>query len=262
VTRVLVTNDDGIDAPGLAALARCAVKLGYETVVAAPAEQASGTGAGMSAVIEDGKLIVRPASLPGLADVPAYALQAHPALIALVGCHGAFGGRPDIVLSGVNHGPNLGRAVLHSGTVGAALTAGMHGVSAVAVSLGVEESDDDEPRWATAETVVTGLLPAVLDLPAGSILNVNVPNVAAADLLPLRWATLSRSGRAEVGVNHADDGTIELRTVFVPGKRAAGTDATLLTEGHATITALRSVGEHDELMTSELARSVGALSLG
>ncbi len=260
MTRVLVTNDDGIDSPGLVALARCAVQLGYQTVVAAPAEQASGTGAGMTAVTEDGKLLVRPKSLPGLPDVPAYALAAHPAMIALVGCSGAFGERPAMVLSGVNHGPNLGKAVLHSGTVGAALTASVNGVTGVAVSLDVE--GDEEPHWTAAEAVVTGLLPAVLDLPAASILNVNVPNVPPADVSPLRWARLSASGRAEFGVNRSDDGAIEIRTVFIDGGLAPGTDAALLAEGHATITALRSVGEREELMTGEWGRSVGALGLG
>lgn len=248
--RVLVTNDDGIDSPGLAELAKVAVGLGHPTLVAAPAGQASGTGAGLTAVTEDHKVIVHRKPLPDLPDVPTYALAAHPALIALVGCHQGFGPRPAIVLSGINRGPNLGTAVLHSGTVGAALTAGVNGARAMAVSLDVE--DEPDPHWETAAALVTSLLPALADLPPGTILNVNVPNVPVDRLPPPRWAQLSTYGRAQLGISRLGDSAIELRTVIVDGDLEPGTDAALLAEGHPTITALHSVRAADEQMTGNL----------
>ncbi|MGV9368202.1 5'/3'-nucleotidase SurE [Amycolatopsis sp. NPDC003731] len=135
--RALITNDDGIGSPGLVALARGAVAHGWTVVVAAPAMEASGTSAGLSAAGDDGRIAVERRELPDLPGVPAHAVAAHPGLIVLAAAQGAFGAPPDIVLSGVNHGANVGRAVLHSGTVGAALTASINGARALAVSLDV-----------------------------------------------------------------------------------------------------------------------------
>jgi 5'-nucleotidase len=219
-------------------------------VVAAPASQASGTGAGLTAVTEDHKVIVARQPLPGLPDVPAYALAAHPALITLVGCHQGFGPRPAIVLSGVNRGPNLGTGVLHSGTVGAALTAGVNRARAMAVSLDVE--DEPDPHWEAAAAVAANLLPALTGLPPGTVLNVNVPNVPVAELPPPRWAGLSTYGRAQFGINRLGDSAVELRTVIVDGDLEPGTDAALLAEGHPTVTALHSVHAADDQMTGDL----------
>src|SRR6202000_826299 len=132
--RALITNDDGIDSPGVRILAQVAVAAGLEVTVAAPNGERSGTSAMMSALEAGGRLLVEERKLDGLEDVPTLAVQATPATIAFVGVHGGFGGRPDIVLAGINRGPNLGRAILHSGTVGAALTAASAGPPAVGFS--------------------------------------------------------------------------------------------------------------------------------
>ena len=132
--RLLVTNDDGIGSPGITALARAAVDAGHDVVVAAPAEQSSGASAAITADQRDGDTPVRHVELDALA---AFAVQAQPAHIVLAAVRGWLDPAPDVVLSGINHGANVGRMVLHSGTVGAALTAGIHGVRALAVSLDV-----------------------------------------------------------------------------------------------------------------------------
>lgn len=243
--RVLVTNDDGIDSPGLVALARCAVDLGWPTVVVAPAEEASGTSAGLTAAKDDRQVAVERRELPGLPDVEAYAVAAHPALIVLAACHDGFGDRPDIVLSGVNRGANIGRAILHSGTVGAALTASVNGASALAVSLDVGFETTD-PHWDTAADVVRELLPRLAELPEGSVLNVNVPDRDSVG--EVRWTRLASYGRAQHRVTQLDDATIEVSSVVVEGELEPDTDAALLADGHVTVTPLYSVHEDEELL--------------
>lgn len=256
---MLVTNDDGIDSPGLTVLARCAVDRGWHTIVAAPASEASGTSAGLTAQRDHGRVIAERRSLPELPDVEAYAVASHPALIALLACHGGFGPPPDLVLSGVNLGANIGRAVLHSGTVGAALTAGINGARAMAVSLDTDMDvapgsagfmATELPRWDTAAAVVARLLPTVAALDAGSVVNVNVPN--SPHVPSSRWARLSTYGVVRQRVMRWSDGGIEVGVVRVDGELEPGTDAALLVGGHATITPLRSVGEAEDLLGGPL----------
>jgi 5'-nucleotidase len=248
--RVLVTNDDGIDSPGLVALARCARDLGWDTVVAAPATESSGTSAGLTAAKDNRQVAVERRTLPDLPDVEAYAVAAHPALIVLAACHDGFGDKPDIVLSGINRGGNVGRAVLHSGTVGAALTGAVNGARALAVSLDLPLDADFEPTWDRAARVARTLLPVAADLEPGAVLNVNVPDVAS--LKPARWARLASYGRVQHKVTQLDEGAIEVGSVEVDGELEPGTDAALLEEGYVTVTALRSVHEDESLMKDEL----------
>jgi 5'-nucleotidase len=242
--RVLVTNDDGIDSPGLHALARCALDLGWETVVAAPGTESSGTSAGLTAATDDRRVALERRALPGLPE--AYAVAAHPGLIALIACNEGFGPRPDLLLSGVNRGANVGRAILHSGTVGAALTAGINGVRAIAVSLDVALSGSDAPNWSSATAVVGDLVPMVVDLAEGTVLNVNVPDRAGVG--KPRRAELATYGRVQSRVNHLDGGMIEVTSVEVEGELEPDTDAALLADGQVTVTPLRSVSEDDTLL--------------
>jgi 5'-nucleotidase len=243
--RVLVTNDDGIDSPGLLALAQGAARHGWTAVVAAPAHEASGTGAGLTAAEDHRHVHVETRDLPGLPDVPGYAVAAHPAFIALVAAEGAFGDPPDIVLSGVNRGANVGRAILHSGTVGAALTAAVNGARALAVSLDVGLDLDVHHHWDTAVTVAEALFDRLAALPAGAVLNLNVPNLA--ETRETRRAGLAEFGAVRSRVEHTDDGTIALTAVFAAGDLPPGSDAALLAEGHPTVTPLRSVAEDVDL---------------
>ena len=238
MTRVLVTNDDGIDSPGLTALARCAVDLGHDVVIAAPAAQASGSGAGLTAAYDGRKIPVKSRILDELPSVPAFAVSAHPALIAMLACRGGFGGRFDLVLSGINLGANLSRAILHSGTVGAALTAGINDCRGLAVSLGTD--DAQAARWEYAAPLVTELIPTILADELGTVLSLNVPNAPGAEL---REARLAPYGAVQSRVVRVHEDGIEIAAMPVDVVEPAGSDEALLHAGFATLTPLRSVSD-------------------
>ncbi|RAS65008.1 5'-nucleotidase [Lentzea atacamensis] len=237
--RALITNDDGIDSPGLLTLASAAVSCGLDVVVAAPATQSSGTSASVAAASDTGRVVSERRTLPGL-DAEAHAVVAHPALITLIACRGGFGGKPDLVLSGVNLGANVGRAVLHSGTVGAALTGQLNDVSSLAVSLDIG-LDGPEPLWDKADEVVRAVLPVLLEMPAATVLSLNVPNIV--DVQGIRWAKLARFGSVQSRVDEVDENEIELVTVYSEESLVPGTDSALLASGYATLTPLNSVSE-------------------
>src|SRR5688500_18979300 len=218
--RCLVTNDDGIDSEGLRVLAEVALDAGFEVVVAAPMEEASGASASITAVEEDGHFVVEPRTLPGLEDAcTVLAVGGLQAFFALTGMRGAFGPAPDIVLSGINSGPNTGYAVLHSGTVGAALTASTFGARAMAVSLnnrtrtvsgaGVRPSAM-KPHWDTAVEVARRVLPSLLDSAAGTVLNVNAPNIPLAEVKGLEHARLARFGAVQTNVAERGEGYVKV----------------------------------------------------
>src|SRR5205823_5131354 len=170
---------------------------------------------------------------------------------------GGFGAAPDVVLSGVNLGANLGRAVLHSGTVGAALTAGEFGARALAVSLDVPVGGADILHWASAAEVVRRVLPLVLEAEAGTVLNLNVPNLPADRIGPVRRARLTRFGMVQSRLERFDDGALKLVTVARDGEPEPDSDAGLLAAGHATITPLCSVTEDVDVQLPELAHTGG-----
>jgi 5'-nucleotidase len=249
---VLITNDDGINAPGIRALALAAVAAGLDVVVAAPAEDASGAGSSILAVRRDGVVPVERHELEGLDGVPAYGVAANPAFIAFAGVEGWFETAPSLVLSGINYGANLGESVLHSGTVGAALTAGRLGVHALAVSLDCDHLPPGaSPRWDTA----AGLLPMAMEVLAGTapgtVLNLNVPNLDLSRLGEPRAATLAVKGRWQPEVNEVEGG-LQVRGVRRPGRLEPGSDAALLSAGHPVLTPLASVEAADGVPLAEL----------
>ncbi|MBV9254502.1 MAG: 5'/3'-nucleotidase SurE, partial [Actinobacteria bacterium] len=122
--RILVTNDDGFAAPGLHALASAMREVTDDVLLVAPLEERSGSGAAIGAIHISQRVLFQPVEISGLPGMAAYAVDGPPALAVLTAARGGFGAPPDIVVSGINPGVNTGRAVVHSGTVGAALTAG------------------------------------------------------------------------------------------------------------------------------------------
>lgn len=245
MTRVLVTNDDGIDAPGIAALARAAVDAGLDVVIAAPAEQSSGASAAITAESSEGRTPVREVTVDGLDGVPAYAVSAQPAHIVLAAVVGWLDPVPDLVLSGINHGANTGRVVLHSGTVGAALTAGVHGVRALAVSLDVALHPDGSGgrHWDSATSLLPEVLALLADLPEGTVLSLNAPDRPPSECGPLRHAALAPFGAVQTRVDSAASDHWQLQEVEGDGTPDPGTDTALLAAGHPTLTALSPVGE-------------------
>jgi 5'-nucleotidase len=200
--RILITNDDGVSAPGLAALTRALVRwteqagrdgsgAPHEIVVVAPSSNYSGAGAAVGSVTDTTTIPYQRAFVEGAPEVEAYGLDASPALSVIAGALGAVGPKPDLVLSGINHGVNVGRSILHSGTVGAALTASQLGISALAVSL--RAGAEPEP-WESAADLAMALLPLLMAAPARTVLNLNVPALPLSEVRGLRWARVSGAG--------------------------------------------------------------------
>lgn len=177
--KILLTNDDGIHAPGLWALYK-ALSVGHEVAVVAPDRERSAVGHGItlqqplraiSVAIDGGpvKIGARSDHFQGRAvnGTPADCVKL--ALVALLDQ------RPDVVISGINPGANVGSNLNYSGTVAAAKEAAMNGFSAIAVSIhGFENHQYHAAAEFVAEMVPD--LPA-MDLPQGTFLNINIPNL-------------------------------------------------------------------------------------
>ena len=232
--RILLTNDDGIDSPGLRMLAWALSEAHDDVIVAAPAADMSGAGTGIGRY--------DPADPAGLRRVEidaleAYAVEGPPGLAVMAAALGAFGRRPDLVVSGPNAGINTGHSVLHSGTVGAALTAQTFGGSGLAVSLAPSEPW----YWETAVEVARAATEWVLHQPRGTMLNVNVPARHIDELAGITWADLDEFGHFRVATANTAGGTLEL-SVGERGRQSdPSTDTALCLSGHVTLTLLTTV---------------------
>jgi 5'-nucleotidase len=240
--RALITNDDGVASEGIRTLAACAHLAGLDVTVAAPSWDTSGASASLTAVEKDGRVLVARQPAHGWGDVQAFGVEAAPAYIVRAGVHGAFGPPPDIVLSGVNSGPNTGHAVLHSGTVGAAMTASTFGRPAAAFSL---DNDGSRPaNWETAATVIQSVLSWLIDNPRQIVLNVNIPDVPPDRLQGLVEARLSNFGAVQTNVTEIGEGYVKLEYREMAAEADPGTDVALLDEGYACFTPLTVVCEN------------------
>ncbi len=249
--RILVTNDDGFDAPGLAVLARAFAGAGHEVLVVAPLTEASGSGAGIGPLrAMGGGIHVEAVAPPGLGGIHALAADALPALIVITACLGAFGPPPDLVASGINPGRNVGRAVLHSGTVGAALTSVHFGSKGLATSIRApsapssrELHDGDRIHFESAAALAVVLAAHLETAPARAVLNLNVPNLALGEIRGIRHASLATSGLI-LAAETVDGGP---RVRFDLGASQPGngeeSDETLTELGWAVVTPLVSVTE-------------------
>ncbi|MGD0875853.1 MAG: 5'/3'-nucleotidase SurE [Acidimicrobiales bacterium] len=264
--RILVTNDDGFDAPGLAVLARGFAEAGHEVLVVAPRAEASGSGAGIGPLrAMGGGIHVEVVTPSGLGGIRTLAADALPALIVITACLGAFGPPPDLVASGINPGRNVGRAVLHSGTVGAALTSAQFGLKGLSTSIQAgsvpspyESYDGSRTHFESAAALAVALAAHLERAPARTVLNLNVPNLALGDIRGVRRASLATSGlifaaepvdggprvRFDLGASQLRDG--------------AESDEALTQLGWAVVTPLVSVSEDrrpevDDLVTTAMA---------
>jgi 5'-nucleotidase len=248
--RALVTNDDGVASEGIATLTRAAVEAGLDVVVAAPSWDSSGASASLTAVERDGRFLFDERQFDDLPDVSLFAVQAAPAFIVRAAMHGAFGSVPDLVLSGVNLGLNTGHAVLHSGTVGAALTASTHGAVAAAFSIDVPGPF----HWDTALAVARTVIEWVTSAEPGTVMNVNVPNVPPERLRGMERGALARFGAVQTHVTEVGEGYLKLAFTDVNADREEGTDAALVAAGFASVTPLIAVCEAAAVDTAELVR--------
>jgi 5'-nucleotidase len=238
--RVLATNDDGVESPGLHAIVRALVKEGHEVVVAAPAGDCSGSSASIGRIRADERIDVSAVDVPGAPDIDAFAVSGPPGLAAMAARLGAFGVVPEIVVSGINAGLNTGHSTLHSGTVGAVLTAQNFGASGLAVSV-----EARKPWcWHTACRYALEALELLLSAPAATVLNVNVPAQEPDDVRGLRWARLDRFGSVRVALAEpmADEG-LQMEFRATGAELEPESDTALVEAGWATVTAITGVQE-------------------
>ena len=223
-------------------LAGAARSCGLDVLVAAPSWDASGSSAAVTAVESNGRPVCREVELPGL-EAPALAVEAAPAFIVRAALNGMFGPPPAVVLSGFNHGLNTGEAIIHSGTVGAALTAGIGGVPGAAFSVDVAARPGEPVHWDTAAFVARSVVPWLLEAGTPVVLNVNVPNVAGEALRGLERAHLAPVGTVQTTVTA--EGTGERVAARPAGRRPPppGSDTALVAAGMASYTPIRSVTE-------------------
>jgi 5'-nucleotidase len=237
--RILITNDDGIESEGLHVLARAIAKAGHDTVVVAPNSDRSGVGAALGLVHADQHLDARRVEVVDL-DVPAYALDGPPGMCVVAARLGAFGDPPELVVSGINAGLNTGRSILHSGTVGACLTAQNFGISGLAVSVDADRETGQWP-WTIAADLAVDVLDRFADAPPRTVINLNVPG--RAPVLGVRWARLAAFGAARAAVAETLDGRLQFELQATGATPAPDSDQGVVEAGYASITTIIGIAE-------------------
>lgn len=222
---VLLTNDDGHAAPGIAALRASLKARGHRVSMVAPSAEQSATA--MSTTMEGPMSIER-------IDDDAWHLDARPADTVLVALrHLLRDDPPDLVVSGVNFGPNLGIGLHASGTVAAALVGLLHGLPAIAVSAGMlfEEAQENPRRFPStiralgpaaefACDIIAELTgktgPGDTLLPQGTMLNINYPPLPAERIRGVRYTGVSSGHLIQMDYEHCED-TGRITPFFLPG---------------------------------------------
>lgn len=232
--RILVTNDDGIEAPGIAALAGALRRLG-DVVVVAPKTDQSGK-AHATSLFTAGVPSVAPFMRDG--GVFGYAVDGTPADCVLVAMHWLPSDRKfDIVVAGINYGANLGTASLYSGTVGATLEASLAAVPAIAFS-----QDHHRKDFTRSATIAAAIVERALNngLAPYTFLNVNIPG---GDLKGVRIAAMGSSNQsmdAIVATGSAADGTTGLKMKLKRESQVmVDTDTAYYLDGYVTVTPLQ-----------------------
>lgn len=254
--RVLVTNDDGVHAPGLGALARRLAEwvrrapdgAPREAVVVAPLANQSGASAAVGTVYEREEIRYQAVALEGAEDIPTFGIDGSPALAVIVTALGGFGPRPDVVLSGINHGVNVGRSILHSGTVGAILTGSQFSMRGIAVSM---RSGATPMPWDSAAELAVALLDPLLRAPRATLWNLNVPYLPLEQLSGVRRGHIGPAGIVRGAL---DPGHPDLARRPTPGRHVRGAPVSGMRPGEAgalvlqlgaAVPTLGDVGEED-----------------
>jgi 5'-nucleotidase len=228
--KILISNDDGVSAPGLKVLADALADLG-EVIVVAPDRNRS---AASSSLTIDNPLRVTKTSLGY------YAVSGTPADCILIAHHSILRGElPDIVVSGINMGANLGDDVLYSGTVAAAIEGRFLGVPALAISMASRECNNLETAGLVARQLTEHLLKE--DLGKDRILNVNVPDVALSEIKGFKVTRQGHRNRDNVVTAATDSRNKPIYWLAPPeaGKDAGeGTDFHAVEENYVSITPL------------------------
>lgn len=230
--RILISNDDGIRAPGIKVLQRIAKQITDDVWVCTPMTEQSGAGHSLS--------LRSPLWLRRIAT-RRYAVEGTPTDSVLMGIHQLLKDhKPDLVLSGVNRGSNMGEFVTYSGTCAAAMEATLLGVPAIALSQQIDPRER-HVHWPTAETHAPGLIRKLLRAgwPKRTFINVNIPNVSPSDVTGVE---VTRQGQRTMG-----DSLVERRHPMggryywigalptqTPGRK--GTDLAALGQGKISVT--------------------------
>ena len=257
--KILLTNDDGVLAPGMAALARavagwienCPVGEERDALVVAPDRNYSGMSSAVGDVFDFPTVRYERHEIAGAESLRAYGVEAPPALCAIIGSLGSFGMKPDLIISGINAGANVGRSVLHSGTVGAILSGAQLGLSGLAVSVQWGE----DVHYDVAAALAIEVLDELFRAPSRTLLNLNVPNVTREHLRGVRRGRISMAevvmaaGPDAGGEPLAEKGELPLLlgaaspSVGDVSDEDDGDDGALLVAGYASLTPI--VGPHE-----------------
>jgi 5'-nucleotidase len=246
--RILLTNDDGIYAPGIYAMAQKLKRIGTVTVVAPESEKSSvGHGITLSHPIWYRK-VTRKGSFFG------YGISGTPADCVKFGIAVLLKHKPDVVVSGINLGPNDGCSVFYSGTVAGAREGALMGIPSLAISLATFR----DPYFSGAAHWGTKLVKMVFEkgLPKGTFLSVNVPNKKAPEIKGVR---VTRQGTAPIHGEFHKRKDPNLRDYYwMTGKMPAGgknlaIDTIALAKGYVTITPI-----HCDLTDSSFLDELGS----
>jgi len=253
---VLITNDDGVSAPGLHALARALAEVASVAVVA-PEHERSATG---HAITLHKPLRALRTTIPGLAG-PAWATNGTPADCVVLGVLDLLPERPAVVVSGINVGPNIGRDLTYSGTVSGAMEGAIMGIPSIAISVAAF----GPVTFDVAVDVGRALLDLVQrhGLPADTLLNVNVPNLPRGQVTGIavtRQGARRYINRLEKRADPRGRPYYWLGGEPGPGPDEEGTDSWALERGMVSVTPIHMNMTAEDVLP-ELTRRLGALRL-
>jgi 5'-nucleotidase len=229
--RILIANDDGYLAPGLSALVQACAGLG-EIDVVAPEQNASGTSNSLT--------LHRPLSVFTAVNGYRY-INGTPSDCVHVALTGMLPRRPDLVLSGINNGPNMGDDTLYSGTVAAAMEGYLFGICAIAFSLTDKGWQHLDAAASVARRVVEHVLRAQ-PAQAPWLLNVNIPSRPDVDRAAIDVTRLGRRHASEPVISQTNPRGEPLYWIGAAGdarEAGAGTDFHATARGHVSITPLQ-----------------------
>lgn len=238
--RILITNDDGIYSPGIAALAKIASRFGEVRIVAPDVEQSS-----MGHAVTHSRPLSYKKSPIEFGDIEAYRVNGTPADCVALGTH--LWTKTDVVLSGINMGPNLGNGMWHSGTLAAAKQAVLLGIKGIALSTPVGKS---EPDFAALDTYVEKTLALLLEGNELSLFNVNFPEQPKG----MQWTRQSvrlYDGKIVPGTDPM--GRKHYWFTVTPLEPAEeGTDRWAVENGYVSITPLRLDLTNEDMLKAKL----------
>lgn len=235
--RILVTNDDGIHAQGLAVCEEIARALSDDVWVIAPEYDQSGVSHSLS--LND------PLRLREI-GARHFAVKGTPTDCVIMGARHVLPGPPDLVLSGVNRGRNAAEDVLYSGTVAGAKEAAVLGIPAFALSQAHSAANKHQPHWNTAKTHAPGIIARVLEagIPRDVLVNINFPDCPPDQVKGIHAASQGKRDQQllHIEARHDGRGNPYYWIAYARGTRPTGRDGTdlyALADNRIAVTPLR-----------------------